>query len=605
MIGTEFDLATVEAAGGPSGDRAARCPGRGDPDRGAPGGRRRGGSVPLRPRARPLRAARGDLHQPPGAHALERRRGHRGSRVGSAPTPTSTPSPTTTAKGRWPATPRRRSTSPGGPRPRRPPSWPSRPRPVTSTAPSACWSCSTDLRLELRCDLLLDLATALRNAGDPRRRATVFAAAEVARTLGDPQRLARAALILAPFGMTSRSGLSTRRPSPSTRRPWPACPTSRRRCEPGSCRRSPPSCSGEGTSDRRRRARVRGCWRWPGPPGTGPPSAPSLATAWATLDGRDRFAEAWVRMQQEALAAAEREDDPEALLLAQLRLIGPLASVGEVAAARSHLEEAERLADGLRLPRVRWRILNLRAMLAAPGRGPRAGRAPHDGGHRGRSVLRPVRVVITATAGALLFAIRNDQGRIGEMIPAMEELVRTQPGAPVWRVALASALLRCGRAGGGPGALRLAGRRRLRPRAERHQLPRDPLRPRSTVPPRSGPTRDGGGDLRPAAAPCRHLQLGAQPSWPSPTTWGWPARPGRRASTTSPSTTSPPASSCASELGPDRTWRGPTTTGPTPWPRGRVIEAKEHAEAVRAIAEEIGMLGPDGPMPLVRKLLDG
>ena len=55
--------------------------------------------------------------------------------------------------------------------------------------------------LELRCDLLLDLATALRNAGDARRRPTVFAAAEVARTLGDPQRLARAALILAPFGV--------------------------------------------------------------------------------------------------------------------------------------------------------------------------------------------------------------------------------------------------------------------------------------------------------------------------------------------------------------------------------------------------------------------
>ena len=54
--------------------------------------------------------------------------------------------------------------------------------------------------LELRCDLLLDLATALRKAGDPRRRPTVFAAAEVARTLGDPQRLAQAALVLAPFG---------------------------------------------------------------------------------------------------------------------------------------------------------------------------------------------------------------------------------------------------------------------------------------------------------------------------------------------------------------------------------------------------------------------
>ena len=79
VIGTEFDLAIVEAAGGPSGDRAARRPGRGHPDRGAPRGGRRGGSLPLRPRAGPLRAARGDLHQPPGAHALERRRGHRGA----------------------------------------------------------------------------------------------------------------------------------------------------------------------------------------------------------------------------------------------------------------------------------------------------------------------------------------------------------------------------------------------------------------------------------------------------------------------------------------------------------------------------------------------
>ena len=34
--------------------------------------------------------------------------------------------------------------------------------------------------------------------------------------------------------------------------------------------------------------------------------------------------------------------------------------------------------------------------------------------------------------------------------------------------------------------------------------------------------------------------------------------------------------------------------------QGRGVEAKEHAEAARAIAEEIGMLGPDGPMPLVR-----
>ncbi len=52
---------------------------------------------------------------------------------------------------------------------------------------------------------------------------------------------------------------------------------------------------------------------------------------------------------------------------------------------------------------------------------------------------------VTGVAGALLYTIRTAQGRVGELVPALADLVESQPGAPVWRVALGVALLRAGR----------------------------------------------------------------------------------------------------------------------------------------------------------------
>ena len=39
--------------------------------------------------------------------------------------------------------------------------------------------------------------------------------------------------------------------------------------------------------------------------------------------------------------------------------------------------------------------------------------------------------------------------------------------------------------------------------------------------------------------------------------------------------------------------------------QGRDGEAREHAEAAVSIAEEVGMSGPDGPLPFARKVLGG
>ena len=144
VIGAEFDLAIVEAAGGPSGDELLDAL-----DEATRAGvlREVGGAVGRYRFAHAL--VRSALHEEISTNRRVRMHWRVGEaiedRSGAGADAPSTRSPTTTAKGRWRVTPRRRSMSPGGPRPRRRPSWPSRPRWVTSTAPSACWSCSTDL----------------------------------------------------------------------------------------------------------------------------------------------------------------------------------------------------------------------------------------------------------------------------------------------------------------------------------------------------------------------------------------------------------------------------------------------------------------------------
>jgi hypothetical protein len=53
--------------------------------------------------------------------------------------------------------------------------------------------------------------------------------------------------------------------------------------------------------------------------------------------------------------------------------------------------------------------------------------------------------VIGAFLGGLLYYIRLNQGRSDELVGTLEGLVESQPGAPVWHVALAGALVECDR----------------------------------------------------------------------------------------------------------------------------------------------------------------
>ena len=294
VIGAEFDLAIVEAAGGPSGDALLDAL-----DEATRAGvlREVGGAVGRYRFAHAL--VRSALHEEISTNRRvrmhwQRRRGDRGSEWAAAPMPPSTPLAYHYGEGALAGDPEK----------------------AVDVTRRAATKATTELAfeaavghldralgllelfdrpaLELRCDLLLDLATALRDAGDPRRRAD-----RLRRRGGGPDpwrspatrsgRSDPGSLRHDDGGRVRQRGAS----SPSTRRPSPACPTSRRRCGLGSCPRSPSSCSGEGTtivggelaSEALEMARAIG---------DGPTLNVVLATAWATLDGRERFAEQWV-----------------------------------------------------------------------------------------------------------------------------------------------------------------------------------------------------------------------------------------------------------------------------------------------------------------------
>ena len=456
----------------------------------------------------------------------------------------------------------------------------------------------------LRGDLLLDLGTALRKAGDPRRRATVFAAAEVARSLGDPQRLARAALSLGLFATANEVGFIDAEALALYEEALAGVPD-----DPSPVRARLLSLIAAelhwGRDENRRRRIASEALVMARATGDGPTLNAVMATAFATLDGRHRLAEAWVGIQQEALAAAERENDPEALLSAQLWIIGPLASVGEVAAARSHLAEAERLADGLRLPRGRWSTTNFHAMFAVlSGDLDEAERATMEAMSIGQTSDLP-ESLMTSMAGGLLFAIRNNQGRIGELVPALEDLVRSQPGAPIWRAALAWALFRTGRAEAAKVQFDwLAADNCAR-------VPSDTNFPVTLCGLGRGCLALGADKVTAAAIYHRLLPHAGNFNWAlshvaEPNDLGlagaaWAA-----------------GDHDVAEQHFARSGELCERAGARPflaetheeWASalaqvGRLGEARAHAVVVRGIAEEVGMHGPEGPMPLVRQLLDG
>src|SRR5207248_10873671 len=96
-----------------------------------------------------------------------------------------------------------------------------------------------------------------------------------------------------------------------------------------------------------------------------------------------------------------------------------------------------RVGVKLRLPYYQWRPLAWAATRATlEGRFTEAERLVGEAASMGRQREVPGAAQHFAVQ---MFALRREQGRLGELIPALERLTRQFPGLPVWRAALALA----------------------------------------------------------------------------------------------------------------------------------------------------------------------
>ena len=96
----------------------------------------------------------------------------------------------------------------------------------------------------VRCDLQIALATALYNAGDERRREAAFAAAASARAIGDGERLGRAAMVLCATASGTSDAVVDPSSSACSRRRSTRSESSPPACGPGCSRRWRSSSSG-------------------------------------------------------------------------------------------------------------------------------------------------------------------------------------------------------------------------------------------------------------------------------------------------------------------------------------------------------------------------
>ncbi len=298
-----------------------------------------------------------------------------------------------------------------------------------------------DAQSAVRCDLMLEWAEALQLASDERRRAVVFDAARAARVMGDVDRLARAALVLVSTSTgATRAGmvddalvalldeaLAALPPEPS-----PA----RARLLASLAVEIQWSSEGERRVALAREAvEMARATRDPGA------LAHVLGRSWALLDGSRPWHTEFIPLNEEAEAVAVEAGNTGALLEVHNFAAWIAAMLGDRAEMDRRFDAYVRLVDQLRQPAANaLRLWREAALAEYDGRLADAERLTIEGMQLAqRADLADD--VISAFVGGLFYYIRLEQGRPDELVGTLEGLVESQPGAPVWHVALAGALV--------------------------------------------------------------------------------------------------------------------------------------------------------------------
>jgi class 3 adenylate cyclase len=292
-----------------------------------------------------------------------------------------------------------------------------------------------------RCDLLLALAEALNHAGDSRRITAMYDAARAARAMGDADRLARAALVVVSTTASSTRGgnvdeelvmlldeaLTALGPETS----------------PGRARLLA-SLATELYWGPERERRIRlAAEALEMARATRDPDALGyvLTRSYALLDGARPWHTEFALLNAEAEEAAVETGDMDALLAVHDQAMWMAAMGGDRAELDARFTAFVRLAGQLRRPSARWLQCWREATLAAfDGRLVDAERLTIESMELGRQADLADDAV-SNVVGGLFYAIRQGQGRLDELVDTIEGLVESSPGAPVWRVALAGALV--------------------------------------------------------------------------------------------------------------------------------------------------------------------
>ena len=288
-----------------------------------------------------------------------------------------------------------------------------------------------------RCDLQVALATALCNAGDERYREAAYTAAGSARAIGDGERLGSAAMTLC--AGNASTDVKVDRELVALLEEALAALTD----EPTGLRaRLLSSLAVElqwGPEIERRMQLALEALTVARE--TRDPEALSvvLARSWVLIDGSKPYAAELELLMDEAASVARDAANPVAVADALVNKAFLTGCRGDGLAFAAHLEEAARICDSLRRPVLNWQTRNHAAALAAfLGDLDAAEQLATEGVELGLRASRGEAVL--AVFGALLYQIRVGQGRGGELIPIIEQRIVAAPDNPTWRTALAGAL---------------------------------------------------------------------------------------------------------------------------------------------------------------------
>lgn len=293
---------------------------------------------------------------------------------------------------------------------------------------------------DVRCDLLLAHAEALHTGADERRRSATFEAAQAARALGDADRLARAALVLVSSSSAATrisvddelvallsESLSALPPDPSpARAKLLAALAVELQWGPETERRMAIARDALETA---RVTRDSEALRY------------VFARSWAMLDGSRPWHTEFLPILDESETLAIESGD----LLAQRDVhnfrLWIAAMLGDRPEVERQRDAYARVADQLRLPATEAHRRWVEAAFAEyNGRLADAERMAVESIAVAQRADLPEEV-IRSFLGGIFYYVRFHQGRLNELVDTLEGLVVDVPGAPVFRVALAGALV--------------------------------------------------------------------------------------------------------------------------------------------------------------------